>query len=363
LTPDSSLLSLDIENFRNIECARLLFSPSVNFISGANAAGKTSLLEAIYCLGRVRSFRTLDANHLVRNGFSTYRLIGRIGLEGGRTIPIGMERHQGNYRVHLEGRTVHRLSDLAGRLPVQILTGDTTNILTGGPVYRRHFLDWALFHVEPQYRGQWQCYTRALRQRNAALKSRVPAPQVSTWDGELTLAARELDRLRSAYLADLEPYVQRELETLLPGRSMSLRYHSGWTRDMEFEAVLRRNLTKDQARGCTQSGPHRADIAIMADGRPVQATFSRGQQKTLVVAFLLGQAKLQQAVNAPRGAFLLDDLGSELDADHQARILGCLREIGSQVFVTAIEFHTPDLAGWSLEKRFHVEHGAVREML
>ena len=132
---------------------------------------------------------------------------------------------------------------------------------------------------------------------------------------------------------------------------------------MEFEAVLRRNLTKDQARGCTQSGPHRADIAIMADGRPVQATFSRGQQKTLVVAFLLGQAKLQQAVNAPRGAFLLDDLGSELDADHQARILGCLREIGSQVFVTAIEFHTPDLAGWSLEKRFHVEHGAVREML
>lgn len=363
LTADSRLLSLDIENFRNIESARLQFSPSVNFITGANAAGKTSLLEAIYCLGRVRSFRTFDANYLVRNGISTYRLIGRIGLGEGRTIPIGMERHQGKYRIHLEGQTVHRLSDLAGRFPVQILTGDTANLLTGGPAYRRHFLDWALFHVEPQYRSHWQCYTRALRQRNAALKSRAPAPQVSVWDGELTLAAKKLDRLRSAYLSDLEPYVQSELETLLPGRTVMLRYHSGWTRNMGFEAVLRRNLTRDQARGCTQSGPHRADIAIMADGKPVQATFSRGQQKALVVACLLGQVKLQQDLNAPRGAFLLDDLGSELDPDHQARILGCLREVGSQVFVTAIDFHNPDFAGWSLEKRFHVEHGAIREML
>ena len=278
-------------------------------------------------------------------------------------MPIGIERHQGNYRIHLEGRAVHRLSDLAGRFPVQILTGDAANLLSGGPAYRRHFLDWALFHVEPQYRSQWQCYSRALRQRNAALKSRVPAPQIAAWDGELTLAAQELDRMRRAYLGDLEPYVQWELETLLPGCSVSLRYDSGWTRDIEFEAVLRRNLTKDQVRGYTQSGPHRADISITVDGRPVQATLSRGQQKTLVVAFLLGQAKLQQAVNAPRGAFLLDDLGSELDAEHQARILSCLREVGSQVFVTAIEFHTPDLAGWRLEKRFHVEHGVVREMV
>ncbi|MGB7933864.1 MAG: AAA family ATPase, partial [Gammaproteobacteria bacterium] len=91
-SPDSSLatavtglLSLDIDNFRNIKRACLSFSPSINLITGPNAAGKTSLLEAIYCLGRVRSFRTLNANHLVHEGQSSYRLVGRIGLTGGRS--------------------------------------------------------------------------------------------------------------------------------------------------------------------------------------------------------------------------------------------------------------------------------------
>jgi len=311
----------------------------------------------------VRSFRTPDANHLVRDGHATYRLVGRIGLDGGRSIPIGMERLQGNYRIHLEGREVRRLSDLAGRFPVQILTGDTANILSGGPAYRRQFLDWALFHVEQGYRELWQRYTRVLRQRNAALRARAPGAQILVWDGELVEAAEGLDRLRLGYLAELEPYVQNELETLLPGRLLSLRYYSGWAKDTDLEAALKKNLEKDQARGHTQCGPHRADITVMVDGRAVHANFSRGQQKTLVVAFLLGQAKLQQAMNAPRGAFLLDDLGSELDAEHQSRILGCLEEIGTQIFVTAIDSHAINFTAWPVVKRFHVEHGAVREVL
>jgi len=341
----------------------LSFSPAVNFITGANAAGKTSLLEAIYCLGRVHSFRTLDAGNLVRDGQMAYRLVGRIGLEGGRAIPIGIERQQGKYRVHLEGRAVYRLSDLASRLPVQILTGDTANILGGGPAYRRQSLDWALFHVEQEYRGFWQRYTRVLRQRNAALKARAPATQIVAWDSELALAAEGLDRLRHEYLAALQPYVQTELETLLPGRSLSLRYSSGWPRDVAFEFVLQKSLERDLARGHTQNGPHRADFCILVDGRPVQAIFSRGQQKALVVAFLLGQAKLQQAGSAVRGVFLLDDLGSELDVEHQSRVLACLREIGTQVFVTAIHSYAIDQSIRSVGKRFHVEHGAVREML
>ena len=359
----AGLLSLDIENFRNIESARLSFSSAINFITGANAAGKTSLLEAIYCLGRVRSFRTPDTNHLIRSGHTTYRLVGRVSLAGGRMMPIGMEHLQGSYRIHLDGRAVQRLSDLAGHFPVQILTSDTANILSGGPAYRRQSLDWALFHVEQGYRGFWQRYARVLRQRNAALRAHMPQAQVMAWDRELVDAAEELDRLRRGYLADLEPNVQGELETLLPGRSLSLRYFSGWAKEVALEVVLKRSLEKDLSRGHTHCGPHRADIVLMVDGKPAQANLSRGQQKALVVAFLLGQAKLQQTMNVLRGAFLLDDLGSELDAEHQCRILNGLKEIGSQVFVTAIDSHTMNLADWPAMKRFHVEHGAVREVL
>jgi DNA replication and repair protein RecF len=357
------LQSLDIDNFRNIKHACLSFSPSVNLITGLNAAGKTSLLEAIYCLGRVRSFRALNANHLVHEGESFYRLVGKIGLTGGRTVPIGIERYQGNYRIHLEGQPVQRLSDLAGRFPVQIMTSDTANILSGGPGYRRQSLDWALFHVEQGYRLLWQRYSRVLRQRNAALRVHAPPVQIMTWDRELANAADGLDRLRREYITDLQPYIQNELDSLLPGMSMSLRYASGWPGAATLEAALKSNLDKDLARGYTHYGPHRADMLLMVDGKPVQTNLSRGQQKAMIVAFLIGQVKFQYALNAPRGALLLDDLGSELDEAYQSRILCCLKEIGIQVFVTAINSQTAKLTEWPRMKRFHVEHGVVREVL
>ena len=95
----------------------------------------------------------------------------------------------------------------------------------------------------------------------------------------------------------------------------------------------------------------------------MQTSLSRGQQKAIILAFLMGQVKMQYALQAPRGALLLDDLGSELDEEHQSRILMCLKEIGTQVFVTAIDSHAANLAEWPIMKRFHVEHGVVQEVL
>ena len=359
----AGLLSLDIENFRNIKNASLSFSPAINLVTGPNAAGKTSLLEAIYCLGRVRSFRTPNANHLVQEGQPAYRLLGRIGSAGRRRVPIGLERRQGQYRIHLDGRNVQRLSDLAGCFPVQIMTGDTANILNGGPGYRRQSLDWALFHVEQGYRETWQRYTRTLRQRNAALRTRTQKAQVLAWDGELADAAEKLDRVRRNYLDRLEPYVQKEIGSLLPGRILAIRYQAGWPKESSLLASLNKALERDLALGYTHYGPHRADFVLLVDGSPVQSNFSRGQHKAILLGFLMGQAKMQGDLNVRGGAFLLDDLGSELDEDHQSRILACLKDIGTQVFVTAIDTQVLDLAAWPEVNRFHVEHGVIQEVL
>jgi len=132
---------------------------------------------------------------------------------------------------------------------------------------------------------------------------------------------------------------------------------------MALDDALKKNIDRDLAQGYTHYGPHRADIVLMVDGKPVQTNFSRGQQKALIVAFLMGQVTFQHALNAPHGALLLDDLGSELDEEHQSRILRCLKEIGTQVFVTAIDSHTAKNADWPGMRRFHVEHGVVREVL
>jgi DNA replication and repair protein RecF len=274
-----------------------------------------------------------------------------------------MERCHGRYRVHIAGQNVQKLSELAGCFPVTIMAGDTANFLNGGPRWRRQSLDWALFHVEHGYRNVWQRYDRALRQRNAALRSNAPSIQVVAWDRELVDAAESLDQLRRNYLIDLEPHVQTELESLLPGRTLTIRYISGWKKDVALHAAMKKTLHKDLAQGYSHCGPHRADIALLVDGRHVKSNYSRGQQKTITLALMIGQMKLQRSLNAPRGAFLLDDLGSELDEEYQLRILSCLKEIGIQIFVTVIDTHTINLAAWSAIKRFHVEHGVIHEVL
>ncbi|MCK5479912.1 MAG: DNA replication/repair protein RecF [Gammaproteobacteria bacterium] len=357
-----ALLSFEIHNFRNIQNSPLTFSPGLNLVTGKNAAGKTSLLEAIYCLGRVRSFRASTSGQLIRYGQSAYRLVGRVGQwEGRGGMPIGIERRADGLQVHLDGQPVKRLSDLAGRFPVQVFSADTPTILNGGPRYRRQALDWALFHVEQAYREVWQRYSRALRQRNAALRAQQAPAEIRAWDAELLETAAEMHRFRSTYIEALKPYLVEEIECLLPGAEISVKYQPGWPANTALPEVLVQALEKDRARGHTRFGPHRADFSLLFDEHSISAHCSRGQQKAVTVGFLLAQVKLQRASEVPMGAFLLDDLSSELDAGHRARILGALRELDTQVFVTAIDDSAIDAADWRDARRFHVEHGNIRE--
>lgn len=357
------LQSLEICDFRNIRRASLSFSTGLNLICGENAAGKTSLLEAIYYLGRVRSFRTHQVNQPIRDGQAAFRLVGRLLREEGRVVPIGIERHSAELEVHLDGCVVRRLSDLAGSFPVQVLSGDTPTILSGGPRYRRQTLDWALFHVEQAYRDVWQRYTRALRQRNAALRAQMPANQITTWDSELLDAAGQIHHYRQLYFEELKLHLQAEVSRLLPSEAIYLNYQAGWPAESTMAERLARSLDKDRALGSTQYGPHRADFKMTVDGRPLQSHCSRGQQKAVIVGFMLAQVRCQQARGAPMGAFLLDDLGSELDAKHQSRVLESLRQLDIQVFVSAIDKEPANLSDWPGMKRFHVEHGEVQEVV
>lgn len=357
------LQALEIVNFRNIETASLAFSPGLNLIGGENASGKTSLLEAIYCLGRVRSFRTHRSEQPIRYGQTCYRLVGRISRGAGQSLPVGIERSRSSLTVHLDGEPVRRLSDLAGSFSVQVLSADTPNLLNGGPRYRRQLLDWALFHVEQGYRDVWQRYTRILRQRNAALRTNAQVSLVTSWDGELLETAAQIDGLRQAYLQRFEVLLVQEVAQLLPGAGVELHYQPGWPAHTGLAATLAGALDKDRTHGYTRYGVHRSDFRLLIDGKDVAGHCSRGQQKSVLVAFLLAQLRLQQERQSPPGAFLLDDLCSELDDDHQRRVLQALRELDAQVFVSAIEGDRVAVSDWESVARFHVEHGNIREVL
>jgi DNA replication and repair protein RecF len=186
---------------------------------------------------------------------------------------------------------------------------------------------------------------------------------IRIWDEELIDAAAEIDRLRSVYLFELSILLQREMESLLPDMEVVLRYHAGWPANSTLKDALHSCLEKDRSYGFTQYGVQRSDFQLVVNNFESSMYCSRGQQKALLVAFLLAQIRLQRSRHTPLGSLLLDDLSSELDESAQQRVLQALRELGIQTFVSQITGNLVDRSGWSDIREFHVEHGVINEVL
>lgn len=359
-----AFLSLEIRDFRNLPGVNLTPSPHLNLIVGENASGKTSVLEACYFVGHGRSFRTRHSERLIREGTEHCRVVATLAAEAGaaQTV-VGIERWRTEMRARMGGEAVRSVAALAARLPMLVINPDSHHLLDGGPQYRRRFLDWGVFHVEPRYLGAWQRYRQVLRQRNAALRARQPARAISVWDRELVESAGEVHDLRQAYLDTFASTAREAARRLLPTADTHLLYSPGWPQKQAFEDALSAGLDRDRAQGFTQHGPHRADLIIKWDGQPAAERVSRGQQKQLAIALLLAQGAQFTAATGRRCCYLVDDLAAELDRVHRDRVMAELGQMNVQVLVTAIEAAAISTAGWPDHHMFHVEHGKIREVI
>ena len=358
------LKSLSIDRFRNIESARLRLDSRINLFIGENAAGKTSLLEALFVLARARSFRTRNLDKLIRSGESGFQLVTSIGQEDKRDMPVGMSRSDKKLVARIDGQPIKRLSELAALFPVHWLGGNLHRLIEEGPVFRRRYLDWGLFHVKQHYMPTWQRFQKLLKQRNAALRKGRPNQEINVWDVELVSSGEALDQLRAHYINELEEVfcvVSQDL-LALPGE-LQMIYRRGWPVDQDYQQALKTGFIKDREQGYTRAGPQRADLVFLYDGRPVNEQLSRGQLKLLVTGLMVAQAQLLKQVASQNSLFLMDDLGAELDRENQLRVMRILQSIHAQVFVTAIS--EPVDSGWQNEemRRFHVKHGSVSEVL
>ena len=354
-----ALVNLAIRDFRNIAAAELDFSPQLNLIIGQNGSGKTSLLEALFFLGRAQSFRTTHTTNLIREGATSLMVAGRLDNRKGAEIPVGIERDKANARVRMAGKPVRHLSELVGHFPFQLLNPDSHQLLEGGPRFRRRYLDWGVFHVEPTFFPTWQRYSRTLRQRNAALRAGAPIQEIQLWDPELTAATELLDTQRRLYLEQLIPVLDVFLTSLTDTQDVKWEYRPGWSRKQSYSEALKDSLEGDRRQGFTRVGPHRADLMPTLDNYPAHERVSRGQQKQIAVALMLAQARVYRQLQGKGCLFLIDDLASELDRTHCDRVASQLHELQAQVFLTAIDEAMIDTSIWSEYRRFHVEHGRI----
>jgi len=356
-----TLHTLAIEGFRNLEPTEIRWHPQTNLIVGSNAAGKTSLLEAIHYLARLQSFRTARIRSVIRQGGEMFRLVGRFGDHARRHV-LGVEVTARYRRVRLDGNEVVRRSDVVACLPLQILNQDAHLLIEAGPEHRRRFMDWGVFHVEPAYRGLLTQYHRLLRQRNAALRQGADRREIRVWDREMADKAIAIDRLRRRHVALLERMAVDDLKELAPLGRLRLSYRPGWSEEKSLVEQLGERLEADRERGFTHVGPHRADIGILVDERMARDRLSRGQQKLLVAAFVIAQLRLlcERGSNTP--LILVDDLPAELDRGHRERLLALLDRLPVQRFITAIEAGQLPAPGGD-HAEFHVKHGRLVDVV
>ena len=351
-----SLAELRIENLRCIEAAALTFSPELNLIAGENGAGKTSILEAIFLLGRGRSFRTRSSERLIRHQQPRLTVFGRTDDSPPRQAGLEISA-DGGTRARINGENAQSLLELTGVLPVQAIDPEIHKLIDQGPELRRRWLDWLVFHVEPTFAAHWARYNRALKQRNAAL--RTSASEIDAWDTELIRSGEELTRARRKALERLLPRLKDTFERF-GGLDVSVSFMTGWAADTSLADSLAAHAERDRARGTTTSGPHRADVVLRRQHRVARETLSRGQQKLTAVAMVISQLQLLQDELNLRAALLLDDPAAELDEKNLHRLFEELASLRCQMIATSL---TPETALFQAPKAtFHVEQGRVIQL-
>lgn len=347
---------LRAHNLRCFEAVEVRSGPRFNWFVGPNGAGKTTLLEAIYLLSHGHSFRSGPLDALIRReagGFDLYAELAR----NTASHRVGLARSADEWRVHVDGRAGSALSPLLETCATVCFEPGSIALISGPAEWRRRYLDWGVFHVEHLSLDLWRDYRRALRQRNALLKSSQPGEGFEFWEAELGRLGEQIDAGRQAYFGALQAHLTALMTVLLPELGMpSLAYRSGWDRQRSLRELLGEHRARDSLRGHTRLGPHHADWRLDFQHALGREFLSRGQTKMAALGCVLAQAALYAEHYGEWPVLCLDDLNSELDPAHQRSALDWIAGHPVQAWLTATlpPTHFPGPTS-----QFHVERAGV----
>ena len=353
---------LRLRHFRNYNEQTLELSPGTHVFQGANAQGKTALLEAIYLGGTARSFRTHREADLVQWSRPSAGLQLELQRDSGRQrelrIDWQIQGSQCRREIFLQDHPVRRLSDFLSELPLTLFTPDDLELVQGSPQERRGYLDLLLCKLYPTYLESLGRYQKVLKQKGALLRQPQPAvEELASWDALLAQFGSLVTEYRERLCTQLSPWLER-LYAELSGeaRQLKVRYQPAATSDGEVFAryLASRSREELRLRKCLV-GPHRDEIEFLLEGNEVRRFGSQGQRRTLALALRLAQAEMLESIGQERPVILLDDCFSELDPQRQQRLLSWLESAPQVLITTATPLDIP-----REHRLYRVDAGAVQ---
>jgi DNA replication and repair protein RecF len=339
---------LSLRDFRGYRQVDATFGAVLTVVWGANGAGKTNLLEALYfgCTGR--SCRTANEREVVHFDSKTTRVVLKCtGEDGPHELAVGFTPGEPK-RMRVDGAPVERLLDVESRPLVSVFLPDRLELVKGPPSVRRAHLDQFVGGMWPTRTTTRRAFAQALAQRNALLlrlrAGRGSADSLLGWDRQFATYGLALMRDRERAVQAIQDSFTTLARSLgLDGElSIAYRPRSRATEPDQLVSELAERLPSDVERGFTGHGPHRDELALLRDGRDLRAFGSQGQQRLALLALLLAE---REAIAQTRGVtplLLLDDVMSELDQRRRQALVDLLRDGGGQSVITTTDLeHVP----------------------
>lgn len=347
MTPDGTLSSLSIQGLRSYAALEARFGPGPQLIVGPNAAGKTTLLEAIVLLAWGRSHRTSSDGELVRWGSDLARVEGVAGAE---TVEVALVRPTAGAgarkRIRVNG-VARRAAGLMGLLRTVVFAPEEMLLVIGSPGLRRAALDQLATQRSAAYGRDLATYARTLQHRNSLLRAireeQAGRDELRFWDGSFLDAGGAIVAERLRLLDDLARPLARAHAEIAPDEAGAARLVISYATNAPAQpgesprdALARRlveTADKEVWNGSTLVGPHRDDLVFSLDGRDMSGFASRGQQRTAILAFKLAELDLLTEQDGRPPLLLLDDVFSELDPDRRSHLVRRIAGL-PQAFVT-----------------------------
>lgn len=350
---------LRLRDYRNYSRLDVDFEPGFHLLIGSNAQGKTNLLEALYLLATLRSFRGSGNEQLVRHGQSWYFVGCRIVGQACHEIKLYWSRSE--RKLTLDGQIIRRLTDYLGTMRAVVFCSEDIQFIKGPASRRRRFFDLLLTQTHPTYLSTLQRYMRAVRARNALLKR--PVLDEATLEGftrEVVAAGQQLVKSREA-LAPRISAIVRLAYRRVAGESEELRLIYKPSVQGDLAVALAQSRVRERSLHTTVFGPHRDDLLLQLDDKPAAVYGSEGQKRTIAIALKVAQAEYLAGLSGSPPLLLIDDVMGELDSRRRIGLLPLLessRRAGGQVFLTCTEESWPRELGLKMT-RWQVKAGQL----